>query len=106
MNSADFLFKGRHFDRLVIVLFLRWYVVYKLSYRDLVAMMAERGLSMAHITMCPATVTTSIMWSSAATVSSPSKLSRAVSPLRTMARGSGRWNTRAENSFPALSQYQ
>jgi hypothetical protein len=38
------LFKGRHFDRQVIILCVRWYLSYKLSSRDLVEMMAERGL--------------------------------------------------------------
>jgi transposase-like protein len=51
MDYADYLFKRRHFDRLIILLCVRWYVTYKLSYRDLVEMMAERGLSMAHTTI-------------------------------------------------------
>jgi transposase-like protein len=51
MTFADHLFKRRHFDRLVIILCVRWYVRYKLSYRDLMEMMAERGLSMAHTTI-------------------------------------------------------
>ena len=42
------LFEGRHFDREVIVLCVRWYLRFKLSFRDLVEMMAERGLSMVH----------------------------------------------------------
>jgi transposase-like protein len=45
------LFNGRHFDREVIVLCVRWYLRYKLSLRDLVEMMAERGLSLAHTTI-------------------------------------------------------
>ncbi len=44
----DELFAGRHFDRDVIILCVRWYLRYKLSLRDLVEMMAERGLSLAH----------------------------------------------------------
>ena len=51
MLSVDDLFKGRHFDREVIILCVRWYLRYKLSYRDLVEMMAERGLSLAHTTI-------------------------------------------------------
>jgi transposase-like protein len=47
----DELFKGRHFDREIIVLCVRWYLRYKLSFRDLVEMMAERGLSLAHTTI-------------------------------------------------------
>jgi transposase-like protein len=30
---------------------VRWYLRFKLSYRDLVEMMAERGLSMVHTTI-------------------------------------------------------
>ena len=44
-------FKGRHFDQEIVVLNVRWYVTYKLSYRDLVAMMAERGIELAHTTI-------------------------------------------------------
>jgi len=42
------LFKGRHFNQEIVVLCVRWYVSFKLSFRDLVAMMAERGIGMAH----------------------------------------------------------
>ena len=49
--GLDELFEGRHFDREVIVLCVRWYLRFKLSYRDLVEMMAERGLSLAHTTI-------------------------------------------------------
>jgi transposase-like protein len=35
----------------VIILCVRWYLRYKLSLRDLVEMMAERGLSLAHTTI-------------------------------------------------------
>ncbi len=45
------LFAGRHFDREVIVLCVRWYLRFKLSLRDVVEMMAERGLSLAHTTI-------------------------------------------------------
>jgi len=45
------LFKGRHFDYEIIVLCVRWYVTYKPSYRDLVEMMAERHLDVAHTTI-------------------------------------------------------
>jgi transposase-like protein len=49
--GLDELFEGRHFDREVIVLCVRWYLRFKLSYRDLVEMMAERDLSLAHTTI-------------------------------------------------------
>ncbi|MEM5386828.1 IS6 family transposase [Paraburkholderia phymatum] len=50
-KNLDSLFAGRHFDRDVIILCVRWYLRYKLSLRDLVEMMAERGLSLAHTTI-------------------------------------------------------
>ena len=50
-KSLGELFAGRHFDREVIILCVRWYLRYKLSLRDLVEMMAERGLSLAHTTI-------------------------------------------------------
>lgn len=50
-NSMDELFIGRHFDREVIILCVRWYLRFKLSLRDLVEMMSERGLSLAHTTI-------------------------------------------------------
>jgi transposase-like protein len=51
MQSMDELFKGRHFEREIIILCVRWYLRYKLSLRDLVEMMAERRLSVAHTTI-------------------------------------------------------
>jgi transposase-like protein len=50
MRALD-LFKGRHFDREIIVLCVRWYLGYKLSFRDLVQMMAERGIALTHTTI-------------------------------------------------------
>jgi len=43
--DAPSLFKGRHFDHSIIILCIRWYITYKLSYRDLVEMMAEIAIS-------------------------------------------------------------
>ncbi|WP_435530723.1 IS6 family transposase [Paraburkholderia fungorum] len=51
LKSMEGLFAGRHFERNVIILCVRWYLRYKLSLRDLVEMMAERGLSPAHTTI-------------------------------------------------------
>jgi len=48
---APSLFRGRHFDRAVIILCVRWYITYKLSYRDLVEVMAERGVDLSHTTI-------------------------------------------------------
>ena len=45
------LFHGRHFDRTIIILCVRWYITYKLSYRDLAVMMAERGVDVSHTTI-------------------------------------------------------
>jgi transposase-like protein len=48
MLSIDDLFKGRHFDQDIIILCVRWYLRFKLNFWDLVEMMAERGISLAH----------------------------------------------------------
>jgi hypothetical protein len=45
------LFAGRHFDAEIVVLCVRWYLSFKLSYRDLVSMMSERGIGLAHTTI-------------------------------------------------------
>ena len=45
------MFKGRHFDRSVILLCVRWYPAYGLSLRNLEEMMAERGISVDHATV-------------------------------------------------------
>src|SRR5882672_5875007 len=44
-------FKGRHFDQEITVLCVRWYLSFKLSSRDLVQMMTERGIVLAHTTI-------------------------------------------------------
>jgi transposase-like protein len=43
MLCIDDLFKGRQFDREIIILCVRWYLRFKLSFRDLMEMMAEGG---------------------------------------------------------------
>src|SRR5260370_22273174 len=45
------LFRGRHFEDRIIVLCVRWYLRYSLSYRDLEEMMAERNLGVDHSTI-------------------------------------------------------
>jgi IS6 family transposase len=50
-ESQPVLFRGRHFRSEVIVLCVRWYLCYPLSYRDLEEMMLERGLSVDHSTI-------------------------------------------------------
>jgi len=44
LKSLEELFGERHFDRKIIIPCVRWYLRYKLSLRDLVEMVAERGL--------------------------------------------------------------
>lgn len=49
--SQSILFKYRHFQPQIILLCLRWYLRYSLSYRDLEEMMLERGLYVDHTTI-------------------------------------------------------
>jgi transposase, IS6 family len=44
-------FKWRHFQSDIILLCVRWYLRYSLSYRDLEEMMRERGLQVDHTTI-------------------------------------------------------
>lgn len=44
-------FKWRHYQGAVILLCVRWYLRYGLSYRDLAEVMAERGLTLSHTTI-------------------------------------------------------
>src|SRR5262245_41855558 len=45
------LFKGRHFEAEIIVLCVRWYLRFGLSFRNLEELMAERNLSVDHVTI-------------------------------------------------------
>lgn len=45
------LFKWKHYQPELILLTVRWYLRYNLSFRNLVEMMDERGLSVAHTTI-------------------------------------------------------
>ena len=45
------LFKGRHFEAEIIVLCVRWYLRFGLSFRNLEEMMAERNLGIDHSTI-------------------------------------------------------
>jgi len=49
--STPALFKWRHFLPEIILLNVRWYCRYSLSYRDLEEMMAERGVEVDHSTI-------------------------------------------------------
>ncbi len=44
-------FKGRHFFKDIILMAVRWYIAYNLSYRDIEELMAERGISVDHSTI-------------------------------------------------------
>jgi transposase-like protein len=48
---VEALFKGRHFDGQNIILCVSWYTSFKLSLRDLVIMMADRGITLTHTTI-------------------------------------------------------
>ena len=50
-SDTPALFKGRHCDRLLIIQSVRWYITYKLSYRDVCELMAERGVTLVHSTV-------------------------------------------------------
>ncbi len=49
--STPSLFRWRHFLPEIILLNVRWYCRYALSYRDLEEMMAERGIEVDHATV-------------------------------------------------------
>ena len=49
--ARDPIYRRRVFDADVIELCVRWYITYRLSYRDLVEMMAERCIQVAHTTV-------------------------------------------------------
>ena len=44
-------FKGRHFPKAIILMAVRWYVAYALSYRDIEELMNERGVKVDHATV-------------------------------------------------------
>jgi transposase-like protein len=50
-TQRDPIYRGRRFSVDVIELCVRWYITYRLSYRDLVAMMAERDVVVTHTTI-------------------------------------------------------
>jgi hypothetical protein len=49
--SRDPIYRGRRFGVETIELCVRWYLTYRLSYRDLSAMIAERGIALSHTTI-------------------------------------------------------
>jgi len=48
---AQQIFKWKRFESEIIMLCVRWYLKYPLSYRMLVEMIEERGLKIAHTTI-------------------------------------------------------
>src|SRR5215510_781657 len=68
------LFKGRHFNHLLIIQAVRWYGTYKLSYRDVCDLMAERGVTVVH--------TTVLRWVQCFVPAFEKKLRRSPSPWR------------------------
>jgi len=44
-------FKWRHFEAQIILLCVRWYLRFPLSYRNVEEMMVDRGLSIDHTTI-------------------------------------------------------
>jgi transposase-like protein len=49
--DRDPIYRRRRFQTETIELCVRWYITCRLSYRDLVAMMAERGIIVSHTTV-------------------------------------------------------
>ena len=49
--TRDTIYRRRRFQPEIIELCVRWYLTYRLSYRDLVEMMAERGITVSHSTV-------------------------------------------------------
>jgi transposase-like protein len=49
--ARDPIYRGRRFQPEIIELCVRWYLTYRLSYRDLVEMLAERGVTVSHTTI-------------------------------------------------------
>lgn len=47
----DAIYRRRRFSAEIIELCVRWYVTYRLSYRDLAEMMADRGVLVTHTTI-------------------------------------------------------
>ena len=51
MEKSSNIFKWKHFESEIILLTVRWYLQYRFSYRDLVEIMSERGISISHTTI-------------------------------------------------------
>lgn len=51
MEKGSNIFKWKHFEAKIILLTVRWYLQFRFSYRDLVEVMSERGISISHTTI-------------------------------------------------------
>jgi IS6 family transposase len=51
LKQHKLAFKWRHYEPAIILLCVRWYCRYQLSYRDVAEMMKERGLDVDHSTV-------------------------------------------------------
>jgi transposase-like protein len=51
LGSGASIYRRRKFQSETIELCVRWYLTYRLNYRDLVEMMAERGVTLSHSTI-------------------------------------------------------
>jgi transposase-like protein len=49
--DGDGAFRGRHFTASVILWALRWYLAFPISYRELAAMLSDRGVAVDHTTL-------------------------------------------------------
>jgi len=65
--------QGCHFDQAIILLCVRWYFTYKLSYRDLRAILAERGIDLAHTTITVGAAVRSRVYKALAAVRAPQR---------------------------------
>jgi len=45
------IYRRQRFDAATIQLCVRWYITYRLSYRDLSAILAEQGIRLSHTTI-------------------------------------------------------
>jgi len=50
-RERPILFKQRHFEAEIIVLCVRWYLRYPLSFRQLEEIMSERKMNVDHVTI-------------------------------------------------------
>jgi transposase-like protein len=49
--ARDPMYRQRAFEFRIVELCVRWYITYRSSYRDLLEMLAERGVKGAHSTI-------------------------------------------------------